>query len=141
MSLHYAYLNTDEEVNSVFDTEIINHINMTGGLEGNSGNPGLSTEVKGVLNIAGALIRASLVDQGEPILYSVHGTEDLVVPFMEGDADGTGVITEGSGIIHPEANAENVSNRLKAISGGDHGAFFECAECAAELRNFVFENL
>lgn len=141
MSLHHAYLNTEAELESSFGSEIVDYVNLNGGLEGNSGNEGYSSEVKGVLNIAGALIKAELVDPLEPILYSVHGTEDAVVPFMEGESDGTGVSTEGSGLIHQEADNEEVTNQLKAISGGDHGAFFQCEECAKEMRQFVFDNL
>lgn len=141
MSLHLAYLNTEAELESSFGSDIVDYVNQNGGLEGNSGNEGYSSEVKGVLNIAGALIKAELVDPLDPILYSVHGTEDTVVPFMEGESDGTGVSTEGSGLIHVEADNEGISNRLKAISGGDHGVFFQCQECAKEMRQFVFDNL
>lgn len=141
MSLHYAYLTTEAEVTSAMGSEYMDYLNQSGGLEGNSGNAGYSTEVRGVINIAGALIRADLVDQGEPALFSVHGTDDSVVPFMEGVSDDSGVTTQGSGMIHPEADNEGVTNTLKTITGGAHDAFFQCSECASELRAFVYENL
>ena len=73
--------------------------------------------------------------------FSVHGTDDQVVPFFNGSADGTGLVVDGSGNIHPVMEGLGIKNTLKAIEGGDHGAFFDCDECEAELRSFIFGSL
>ena len=141
MGLHHGYVTTDSEILAIGGSSLQTYVNDNGGHAGSSGNPGYSTRVKGVINIAGALVNANAVDAGEPMLYSVHGTVDAVVPYKTGDADGTGVTTEGSFLIHEEANAKGLTNHLNTIIGGDHGAFFECNSCSSELRNFIYGNL
>lgn len=141
MGLHYAYVTSDNEIIDIGGTTLLNYVNANGGIDGNSGNAGYNTSVKGVLNIAGALLKASHVDANEPVLYSVHGTDDTVVPYLSGNADNTGVITEGSGLIHPVAESVGIGNTLKTIQNGDHGAFSSCNSCPAELRNFIFQYL
>ena len=140
-ALHYAYLSDENEVDSVGVTGLLDYVQAHGGIEGDSGNPGYSSSIKGVFNIAGALLNTNLIDSNEPILFSVHGTEDQVVPFFNGTADGTGVVVEGSGNIHPVMNNLGIKNTLITIEGGDHGAFFGCDACEQELRAFIFENL
>lgn len=140
-ALHTAYVHSESEILDLGGTGLLDHVSAQGGLEGSSGNAGYSSAVHGVFNIAGALGKASMLNAGEPALFSVHGTEDEVVPIGEGDADGTGVVTQGSVLIHQVADAENVPNLLKSISGGDHGAFDNCSDCAPEARKFFYENL
>lgn len=141
MSLSYGYVNNDSEITEIGGTNLLNYVNNNGGHSGNSGNAGYSDNVRGVINIAGALINAAHVNAGEPRLFSIHGTDDQVVPFNSGESNNTGVITEGSGLIHPVATSVGIINSLKAISGGDHGAFSSCDECPSELRSFIFQNL
>jgi poly(3-hydroxybutyrate) depolymerase len=141
MSLHYAYMTSIDDLSLFESNGLTDYVNANGGMSGNSGNDGYSDAIKGVINIAGALIKAEMVDANEPVLYSVHGTADDVVPYLQGDSDGSGVITEGSGLIHPLADQVGLTNQLKAIDGGDHGVFFECDECQRGARQFVFDNL
>lgn len=140
-SLHCAYLNTIEELQSYGDQTLLDHVNANGGLEGQSGNQGYAANIKGVINLAGALLQASFVDAGEPILFSGHGTDDRIVPFNEGEADGTGIFTQGSELLHQEADREKVFNKLIAIQGGSHDVFEECQSCLEEIRDFMFRNL
>lgn len=138
IALHYAYVRTDAELAEIGGQELVDYANNNGGLEGNSGNDGYSSELKAILNISGALVKASFVDAGEPPLYSVHGTADLVVPYLQGESNGTGVTTEGSGLIHPEATAAGVTNQLRTIQDEGHSAFFSCADCLDEMRTFLY---
>lgn len=77
ITLHYAYLD---------DSEIPAFVNqsasgLAGGLEGESGNPGYDSSVRGIINIAGAIGDTAWVDaNGLPALLA-HGTGDTVVPF------------------------------------------------------------
>lgn len=139
--LHYAYISSEAEVSSIGGSALVNYVNDNGGLEGSSGNPGISSTVTGVINIAGALKTTTLINAGEPILFSVHGTNDEVVPYLEGISDNSGVTTQGSGLIHPVLKQLGISNQLRTISGGDHGAFYECNDCQSELRAFIFSHL
>ena len=62
----------------------IDAVNEIGGFEGSSGNPGYSTKVKGVINLCGALGDTLWLQPGDPILISLHGDKDDVVPFKMG---------------------------------------------------------
>lgn len=140
-ALHYAYMNTESDLNLIGGSEIIDHVYQNGGLEGNSGNPGYSSQIKGVINISGALFTVDLIQAQEPILIIIHGTADDIVPYLAGESNETGVYTEGSGLIHPVLDNLSISNLLHTIDGGNHGAFLSCSDCEADIRQFIYENL
>ena len=140
-ALQTGYVNSVEEIRSFGGEVLVTYLSENGGIEGDSGNPGISTPIKGVFSIAGALGSASFVEAGEPVLFSVHGTADEVVPFNSGDGDGTGVIVEGSNLIHQVANQVGLTNELIVIEGGGHEAIIDCDDCSTRLRAFIFENL
>lgn len=138
-SLHYAYANSSDDVLAMGGAELLQYVEDNGGLEGMSGNPGFSSKIKAVVNIAGSLHSATLVDNDEAALYSVHGTSDMTVPFERGLASGTLVETEGSGLIHQQADKVGLQNLLHEIPDSDHAAFYSCGECLDEMRSFLFE--
>lgn len=140
-SLHYAYCTTPREVFAIGGPQLVVYMTIHGGYAGDSGNPGYSSEIRGVLNIAGSIHAASMADPNEPRLFSVHGTADDIVPFNIGKSGDSGVRTEGSGLVHLRANAIGLINYLHAIEGAGHSAYFECDSCQAEMRQFIFENL
>ena len=141
-ALHCAYVNDDSEVLAMGGETLLNYINDHGGLDGDSGNEGYPTKVIGVISISGALIQADFMDEGDPVLYSIHGTEDDVVPIGEGESDGSGVITQGPNLIHPLANKLNIANAIDPIEGGDHGAILQdWPKYPANARDFIFKNL
>lgn len=120
-ALHVAYLTED--------CELYDYLNATqqaalGGLEGNSGNAGYSTKVRGVLNGAGALARYSWMDASEiniP-LASVHGTSDNVVTYNRGLVN-PGVplmYLDGSRMLHERACALGIENQLYTFIGAGH---------------------
>ncbi|OJJ19354.1 hypothetical protein BKI52_21320 [marine bacterium AO1-C] len=138
-ALHYAYF---DQANLATASPTIQSYIASVGFIGTSGNAGASETVKGVINIAGGLFRANWVDAGEPLLYSIHGTADPSYTKEPAAANNpNGDFTEGSGLIHPRADVVGVINSLKKIEGGDHGAFFSCNECYAEIRIFLSKNL
>ena len=136
-ALHYAYANTAKDAFEMGGELFLSYLEENGGIEGNSGNAGYSTKVKGVVNIAGSLFSASFVDANEPPLFSVHGNADDIVPFESGTTGDTGVMTEGSKLIHQRANAVGLQNRLIEVEGGDHSAFYFCNNCRDELKSFI----
>lgn len=140
-SLHYAYANTMDDVLKMGGKDLLDYVLENGGIEGESGNPGYSTKIKGVINMAGSLHSAELVDSNEPILISVHGDMDIVVPYMSGTTGETDVVTEGSGLIHKKADEIELINELITISGAGHEARFLCDECLNQIRQFIFKNL
>ncbi|MEM7038382.1 MAG: alpha/beta hydrolase, partial [Bacteroidota bacterium] len=138
MALHLAYMNAEAEFEAAGGTNFVQYVADNGGIEGNSGSPGVSSEVRGVINLAGALKFADFVDAGEAPLVSAHGTADDVVPIGEGDADNSGVITQGSGLIHPVATQVGVENELISVEDGGHDVLGECDECPSQIRSFIF---
>lgn len=54
-------------------------LDSLGGPEGNSGNPGYSTKVKGVIDLCGGIADTVWIMPGDPILVGVHGTADATV--------------------------------------------------------------
>ena len=140
-ALQYAYVNSDSELTTIGGSPFVDYVNSKGGLEGGSGNETYSSSVKGVINISGALFNKNFINSDEPSLYSIHGTEDLVVPYLNGDLNSTGILTDGSGVLHPYATSIGLSSQLKTIENGKHDAFLNCNSCATEIRSYLFSQL
>ena len=138
-ALHLAYLEGTSEAPNALATII----DANGGWEGNSGNPGYSSAVAGVINMAGGVLDAAYVDAGEPALYSVHGTSDQVVAFNNGPADGTAVVLYGSQPIHTRAQSVGVHSELLSLRDGDHAAPVDinCGSCNVRLLGFLYAQL
>lgn len=139
-SLHYAYATEVADVLKMGGKELLDYVVDNGGLEGKSGNAGYSSKVKAVINMAGSIYSAELIDKNEPLLVSVHGTNDQVVPFMSGTTGETGVVTERAGIIHPYADKIGLTNWLIKMEGEDHLGRYSCTYCLDEIRQFLFMN-
>lgn len=140
-SLHYGYANTFEDIVEMGGQELLAYVKRNGGLEGQSGNKGYSSKIKGVINIAGSIHNAGLIDKNEPILVSVHGTDDQIVPFLSGTTGDTEVVTEGSGLIHQYADKIGLVNKLIAIQDEDHLVRYSCEDCMDKIRTFIANNL
>ncbi|MBL7898903.1 MAG: carboxylesterase family protein [Crocinitomicaceae bacterium] len=140
-SLHYAYTSAPQDIYDMGGNLMLNYILRHGGKEGDSGNPGYSSAVSGVINIAGSLHSAQLVDANEPPLFSIHGTADNIVPFETGISGESNVETEGSGLIHKRAELVGLKNKLIAVVGEDHFLFYERPEFyLQEITAFVKDN-
>ena len=140
-ALHYAYLNTTSELTTIGGSTFVDYVTANGGLEGKSGNETYSSAVKGVINISGSLFDKNFINLNEPSLYSIHGTADAVVPYLNGNVNSTGILTDGSGVIHPYATTIGIHNELKTITDGKHDAFLNCNSCSVEIRTFIFSQL
>ena len=140
-ALHYAYVNTNAELTTIGGSSFVDYVNSKGGLNGGSGNAGYSSSVKGVINISGALFNKNFMNTHEPSLYSIHGTEDTVVPYLNGNLNSTGILTDGSGELHTYATFIGLNSQLKTIENGKHDAFINCNSCAVEIRTFLFSLL
>ncbi|UOQ53468.1 alpha/beta hydrolase [Hymenobacter cellulosivorans] len=116
MALQLAYLDKASEVPAYLE------IAQLGGLEGNSGNPGYSSAVRGVVNLCGALGRPQWIESGDVPFVSLHGTADGTVPYGRGTV-GSGLPAQlvfGSGALKPRADAVGVFNPLYTFKGAGH---------------------
>jgi poly(3-hydroxybutyrate) depolymerase len=122
LGLHLAYVDEESEIPEQVDQSAPG---MGGGLEGESGSPGYSSEVIGVINVAGALKTADYISEGDVPMVSIHGTADQTVPFGSDVVSLNGLpITEvdGSSIIHEVAESLGVSSCFTILEGADHVA-------------------
>ena len=141
MGLHTAYLNSEKEILELGGQTLLDYINSNGGIDGNSGNSGYSSSVKGCISLAGALAKASFINADEAILYSFHGTDDDIVPYTSGDSDGSGVITEGPAIYHPVADEVGITNHLYTVQNGGHDCFWSTEGSYEDLLQFISTHL
>ena len=140
-SLHYAYVNNDNELRTIGGNSFVDYVTSKGGLDGMSGNETFPSTVKAVINISGALFNKNFINNNEPSLYSIHGTDDDVVPYLNGNVNSTGILADGSGILNPYASSIGLENELKTITNGKHDAFLNCNSCAVEIRTFLYTQL
>lgn len=121
LALHNAYLDEITEIPNYIDTT---QAGLGGGVQGNSGNPGYSDRIAGVINVCGALRDTAYMKAGDEPLVSLHGTADQVVPY------GTDMITvvglfpifevDGSHSVHAQAQRLGMNECMFTYQGADH---------------------
>lgn len=120
ITLHLAYMDEDE-VPSTINTS---NPGLGGGLEGLSGHAEYSSQVKGIISIAGAIGDTTWIEQGDLPAFLSHGSEDTVVPFgsdmltLLGAFDVSEV--DGSSSIHEKLNELEIENCFEIYWGQDH---------------------
>ena len=116
--MHTAYITSVGMLSPTFQSLLA----RVGGLDGNSGNPGYSTNVKGVINLAGALNVASWVQScGKPVV-SAQGDADPVVPYNCGNPE-YGVVPVtlcGLGKMQPYITANTPYSASMVFPGDGH---------------------
>lgn len=124
MALHHAYMD---------ENEIPSFIDMTGPgldltLEGNSGNQGYSSEVKGIISVAGALGDSDWIDESDTVpamLY--HGDADQTVTIDSAMFVLYGLlqvtVIEGSNYINQRMDEVGLAHCYRITPGGNHVAY------------------
>jgi para-nitrobenzyl esterase len=107
ISLHYAYLQDDEIPANVNQ----NANGLAGGVEGQSGNEGYSTEVNAIMNIAGALGDTLWIESGDLPALLAHGSSDTVVPF-----DSDMLVISGFLEVSQVDGSNSIDQKLTAMS-------------------------
>lgn len=101
-----------------------------GGLEGNTDLPAPNnllpsynaSGIVGVLNLAGGVNSLSILNSGNPPLYSAQGTADDVVPYECGTIQFTNFTLCGSHQMQRQADAVGIPNQLHPVAGGSHNS-------------------
>lgn len=149
-ALHYAYLNKTCEVT---ESQYISQatLDQVGGMEGISGNPCYSTDVKGVINLCGALARYNWLEAGDIPLCSMHGTNDGTVGYNRQIVN-PGVplmYLDGSRMLREHAEDIAVHNPFYTFYNAPHVPYFGTSASAVAymdttvnfVRDFLIDQL
>jgi predicted esterase len=116
VALHLAYLDQVSEIPAAID---MSDASLAGGLEGNSGSPQNTSDVRAIVSISGAIGDTTWMENNSTPVLSLHGDADGTVPF------GTGIAVsimevDGSESVHIKAENEGIKNCFKAEYGAGH---------------------
>lgn len=119
-AIHATYLNEDEEIPTILASQSVG----LGGAEGNSGNPGFSSEVLACYSFSGAIGDTSWVVANDRPLCSVHEVGDQVVPYNTQEVSvfgfPTGLIASGSNDLHLRLQNLDIPNCFLSYPDNDH---------------------
>ncbi len=120
ISLYAAYVTLDEIPSSLHPI-----VDAEGGLEGEQGNQDYSSSIAGIFSSSGAVYDLvnppTVIDQGEPPVFAVHGEDDIEISIGCVSTDG-GAYQCGSQVIYETAQAANVQSELFVITDGNHSS-------------------
>jgi len=99
-----------------------NIITQNGGIEGNSGNDGYSSEMQGLVNLAGGLNVPEFVGPNSKPSFNAHGDSDNTVPYNCGNAQGglTPVRLCGLGAVEPLYQQFGINHVSKVYVAAGH---------------------
>ncbi len=115
MANHLGFLDPGDEVPEYLQEILAKH----GGFEGNSSeNTQYSSNVQGVINYSGGLLRSSWIDSEDVPVYSAHDDQDPVVPcnYNKSIAVPFPVYLYGSCAMKSVADQMDITNRLYLVS-------------------------
>jgi acetyl esterase/lipase len=127
-AINDGYLTSDNEIDPIFLAEGIDTTKY-GNVDGNSGSPGFSSSVKGVIDLCGAIAQVAWIQPNAVPYCGMHGTADSVVPFDYGNvylpvAPTLPIIAVyGSEAIDSACRAIGVSSDFHAWIGAPHVPF------------------
>lgn len=119
-AIHAAYLDEESEIPAILQGEAAS----LGGVEGNSGTPGYSSDVLAVYSFSGAIGDTLWIQPGDQPLASVHEDGDGTVPYGTQEVAvigiATGLIASGSRDIHVRTNSLGIDNCLLTYNANAH---------------------
>jgi para-nitrobenzyl esterase len=117
LAMHYGYIDSVGQVPAYLQTII----NANGGLEGNSGNSGHTSNVKAVISCAGGLNDPSWAAIGNMPSFNAQGSSDNVVPYYCGHPEGViPVRLCGLGSIQPYYTSASINESSLVFPGQPH---------------------
>lgn len=121
IALHLAYLDEEAEIPTYVNFD---NPGLSGGLEGESGSPGYSSDVRGIINLCGAIGDTAWIHPGDEPALLFHGDEDATVPFgsdMQYLLGSIPVIeVDGSNSINERLNELEITHCFEVHEGFDH---------------------
>lgn len=135
---HVTFLDSENKVPS----DLTAYMTAQGGLEGNSGNPGISSYPAMVLSMCGAIMDTAWVEPGDQPYYGVHTMPDQVVPNLYGQPNvgmTVPVYVYGDSLIYKRTLNVGVNSKYKNYDTGQHCEFGP--EYFADMMGFTYQNL
>jgi acetyl esterase/lipase len=121
VALQLAYLDEVSEIPAWADTTLPG---LSGGIEGNTGNPGYNSDVKAIINICGALGDTAWMKAGDEPVLNFHGTNDGTVPYGSATIYLLGLFplmqVDGSYSIDKKADQVGIENCFEIYEGQNH---------------------
>ncbi|MBJ60085.1 MAG: hypothetical protein CMP64_05855 [Flavobacteriales bacterium] len=104
--------------------EFQSYFDLAGGIEGNSGNYGYSSEVSGAVLLAGAINSLDFIDADDTPIVSLHAIDDNTIFYNCENAIGNSSlpILCGAGEIHNKLDDVGIINDLYTFQSGGHSA-------------------
>ena len=121
-AIHLAYIDDIIDLPTT-PSNIQNLATNLGGLEGDAGNLGFSSNVNGVISFAGGINTLQWLDAEDEPLFSAQGTADQTVNFNCGPGLGQATVLTlcGTGEMHPQADNVGLLNKKLIFQGEGHG--------------------
>lgn len=142
IGLHAAFLdNTDSPTG-----DFLTALNNNGGIEGNAGNPGYSSQITGVISLAGGIADVGFITDSDTntLLISAHGDADNIVPFNCGQPLGNALLPQlcGGGAIKTHSTPLNYTKHYHSTYvGGEHCPWNSNVSDEETVTNFVLDHL
>ncbi len=137
-ALHYAFMDNGE-IPSEVDTTVL------GGIEGNSGTPGVKSDISCVINCWGAIGDTAFIQADEQFpVINLHGTDDNVVPYDAGFAFGMPFLPlYGSAAVDRQCRRLGITSQLHTYEGMGHGHDVDerMDTTVALISSFLYDNL
>ena len=133
---HVAYMNDLSGVSPLLDSAFT----ALGGIEGNSGNPGYSSQVKAVLNYGGGLLDLNMLTAADHApIYTAQGDSDHNVPFecgllLSGYTDYSAC---GGGAMQPVFNNLGIPNQLLMFDSLDYSPWADSTLAGSLYKHIV----
>lgn len=142
IGLHAAFLdNTDNPTG-----DFLTALTANGGIEGNAGNSGYSSNLAGMISLAGGIADVNFITSSDTntLLISAHGDADEIVPFNCGQPLGNTLLPQlcGGGAIKTHSTPLNYTKHFHSTYVGDtHCPWNSNVSDETTVTNFVLENL
>jgi len=124
IAIHLSYVDTITDL-PISPIDVQSIANNLGGLNGDAGNLGYSSEVSGVISFAGGINDINWIDALDEPLVSIQGDADVTVNYNCGPGLNISTILTlcGSGEMHPQADLVGINNSVLVFPGEGHTWF------------------
>ena len=127
-AIHSCYIDTISDLPTTSTpngTNIQTLVTNMGGLEGDAGNYGYSSEVSGVISFSGGINNLNWIDANDEPLVSCQGNADQTIDYNCGPGLGFSTVLTlcGSNEMHIQADNVSLLNDKLMFQGADHDWF------------------